>query len=124
MPHSDLPDPCVVAVDPSRSGHCAPPIALSPSRCTIGRMDDVTPDNDTANRTQGDGLADESVALEHAAERLSDRFPDVPREDIDRLVGEHSEEYADAPVRDFVPVLVEHEVKAELREGAEPDRRE
>ncbi|MBN9629404.1 MAG: hypothetical protein J0I18_02160 [Actinobacteria bacterium] len=76
------------------------------------------------NTTTHDGLADESVALEHAAERLSARFPDVPREDIDRLVEEHSEEYDDAPVRDFVPVLVEHEVKAELRENAEPEQPE
>lgn len=85
-----------------------------------------TPDDDTANdtadtatRAQGDGLSDQTVALEHAAERLSARFPEVPREDIDRLVGERSEEYEDAPVKDFVPVLVEHDVKAELREGGD-----
>ncbi|WP_243768936.1 three-helix bundle dimerization domain-containing protein [Leifsonia sp. TF02-11] len=90
-------------------------------------MDEVTPVNAGTirdNTTTHDGLADESVALEHAAERLSARFPDVPREDIDRLVEEHSEEYDDAPVRDFVPVLVEHEVKAELRENAEPEQPE
>jgi len=78
-----------------------------------------TPDDDTAARAQGDGLSDQTVALEHAAERLSARFPEVPREDIDRLVEERSEEYDDAPVKDFVPVLVEHDVKAELRESAE-----
>jgi hypothetical protein len=78
-------------------------------------MDEVNPGNDTAKRPLGEGLTDESVALEHAAERISEKFPDVPREDIDRLVEEHSEEYDGAPVRDFVPVLVEHEVKAELR---------
>ena len=92
-------------------------------------MDELTPDNstpdnstpgdETATRAHGDGLSDQTVALEHAAERLSARFPEVPREDIDRLVEEHSEEYDDAPVKDFVPVLVEHDVKAELRQSAE-----
>ena len=65
-------------------------------------------------RTQGAGLQDETVALERAAERLSDRFPEVPKEQIDALVEEHYEQYEDAPVRDFVPVLVEHEVRTEL----------
>jgi len=64
-------------------------------------------------RPQG-GLQDEAVALEHAAERLSDRFPEVPKEQIDQLVEEHYEQYENAPVRDFVPVLVEHEVRTEL----------
>ncbi|MEY9951501.1 three-helix bundle dimerization domain-containing protein [Leifsonia sp. EB34] len=65
-------------------------------------------------RTQGAGLQDEAVALEHAAERLSDRFPEVPKEEIDQLVEERYEQYEDAPIRDFVPVLVEHDVRTEL----------
>lgn len=65
-------------------------------------------------RTQGGGLQDEAVALERAAERLSDRFPEVPREEIDQLVEERYEQYEDASVRDFVPVLVEHDVRTEL----------
>lgn len=81
-------------------------------------MDEENPRNETDQRAAG-GLGDESVALEHAADRLSARFPEVAREDIDRLVDEHREEYEDASVRDFVPVLVEHDVKAELREGVD-----
>jgi molybdate-binding protein len=80
-------------------------------------MDELNPGNDAATRSSREGPADESVALEHAAQRISEKFPDVPREDIDRLVEEHSEEYDGAAIRDFVPVLVEHEVKAELRES-------
>lgn len=72
----------------------------------------MTSEND--KRSQGAGLQDEAVALEHAAERLSDRFPEVPKEEIDQLVEEHYEQYEGAPVRDFVPVLVEHEVRTEL----------
>lgn len=76
----------------------------------------MTPRDKTAERIPGAGPADESVALERAAARISEKFPEVPRDDIDRLVEEHSEEFDGAPVRDYVPVLVEHDVKAELRE--------
>ncbi|MDN4614165.1 hypothetical protein P5G50_06830 [Leifsonia sp. F6_8S_P_1B] len=61
---------------------------------------------------------DETVAVEHAAERLAERFPEVPRARIDELVEKHHEEFDDAAVRDFVPVLVEHEVKKDLTAGS------
>jgi len=63
---------------------------------------------------------DETIAVEHAAERLADRFPEVPREQIDELVEKHHEEFDDASVRDFVPVLVEHEVRKDLTADASP----
>jgi len=65
--------------------------------------------DDTKNAT------DEDIAVEHAAERLADRYPQVPRERIDELVEKHHEEFEGAPVRDFVPVLIEHDVKQELK---------
>ena len=58
---------------------------------------------------------EEDIAVEHAAERLADRYPEVPREHIDELVEKHHEEFEGAPVRDFVPVLIEHDVKQELK---------
>jgi hypothetical protein len=57
---------------------------------------------------------DELDAVEHAAERLAERFPGVPRERIDELVERRHEAFDDAPVRDFVPVLVEHQVRKDL----------
>ena len=57
---------------------------------------------------------DEDIAVEHAAERLAERYPSVPRERIDELVEKHHENFEGAPVRDFVPVLIEHDVKQEL----------
>lgn len=57
---------------------------------------------------------DEDIAVEHAAERLAGRYPDVPRERIDELVEKHRVDFDGAPVRDFVPVLIEHDVKQEL----------
>jgi hypothetical protein len=62
--------------------------------------------------TGHDTNADEElVAVEHAADRLAERFPGVPRDRIQQLVQERHEEFSGAPVRDFVPVLVEHDVK-------------
>jgi hypothetical protein len=58
--------------------------------------------------------AEEDLAVEHAAERLADRYPGVPRERIDELVEKYHGEFDGAPVRDFVPVLIEHDVKREL----------
>ena len=63
--------------------------------------------------------SDEDIAVEHAAERLAERFPEVPRQRIDELVEKHHEEFEGAPVRDFVPVLIEHDVKQELASDAE-----
>lgn len=57
---------------------------------------------------------DELVAVEHAASRLAERFPNVPRDHIERLVHERHVTFEGAPVRDFVPVLVEHDVKRVL----------
>ena len=59
--------------------------------------------------------SEEDVAVEHAADRLADRFPEVDRDRIDELVEQRHQEFDGAPVRDFVPVLVEHDVKRELR---------
>ena len=63
--------------------------------------------------------SEEAAAGEHAADRLADRFPDVDRDRIDELVEQRHREFDGAPVRDFVPVLVEHDVKQELREERE-----
>lgn len=61
---------------------------------------------------------DELAAVEHAAERLAERFPGVPREHIDELVERTHEAFDDAAVRDFVPVLVEHQVRKDLSAGS------
>ncbi|MGO4298934.1 three-helix bundle dimerization domain-containing protein [Leifsonia sp. RAF41] len=57
---------------------------------------------------------EEDIAVEHAAERLAERYPEVPRQRIDELVEKHYEQFDGAPVRDFVPVLIEHDVKQVL----------
>lgn len=58
-------------------------------------------------RTEQQGIADIATAL-----RI--RFPDVAPGTIDTLISaEHAR--LDGPIRDFVPVLVEHAVRERLR---------
>ena len=64
--------------------------------------------------------ADEEVAIGHAVDRLAERFPTVPRDRIIDLVHRRHLEYTGAPVRDFIPVLIEHDVKRELLADVEP----
>ncbi|WP_348786540.1 hypothetical protein [Leifsonia sp. NPDC080035] len=60
---------------------------------------------------------EELIAVQHAADRLAERFPDVARERIDELVRTRHAGYAGAHVRDFVPVLVEHDVRKDIIAG-------
>ena len=63
---------------------------------------------------------DEEVAIDHAVDRLAERFPTVPRDRIADLVHQRHVDYTGAPVRDFIPVLIEHDVKRELAEEVRP----
>ena len=58
----------------------------------------------------------EDVAIDHVVDRLTSQFPSVPHEVIETRVTEAHASFEDAPVRDFVPVIVEHDVKEQLRE--------
>jgi hypothetical protein len=57
---------------------------------------------------------DEEVAIDHAVDRLAERFPHVDRDRIVELVHSRHREFTGASVRDFIPVLIEHDVKREL----------
>src|SRR5664279_1173688 len=50
---------------------------------------------------------DEREAVEQVCTRLTGRFPDVPVDEVRRMVHEVHDEI-DGPVRAYVPVLVEH----------------
>ena len=54
----------------------------------------------------------QAVAL--VAARLHARFPQTPRDVIDRAVFEAHREFDDQPIRDFVPILVERQVRDQL----------
>ena len=66
--------------------------------------------------TRMEKAENEDAAIHHVVDRLTSRFPSVPPDDIEARVAEVHESFDDAPVRDFVPVIVEHDVKAQLRE--------
>ena len=62
----------------------------------------------------------EDAAVEHVVERLTSRFPDLPPRLVEQTVTEIHDSFDGAPIRDFVPVIVEHDAKDVLRhaEGA------
>ena len=64
---------------------------------------------------------EEARAVDQVIDRLAKRFPDVPRDTVAAIVGEEHLGLEGNPIRDFVPVLVEHEARDRLRaEGATP----
>jgi len=54
--------------------------------------------------------AHEVDAVEGVCHRLTERFPDVPPDTIERTVREIHGHF-DGPIRDYVPVLVEHQAR-------------
>ena len=58
----------------------------------------------------------EDAAIDHVVDRLTSQFPSVRADDIEARVAEVRESFDEAPVRDFVPIIVEHDVKERLRE--------
>jgi len=53
-------------------------------------------------------------------ERLAARFPTLPRDHIVEVVHQEHDRMDGARVRDFIPLLVEHEATERLRLEAEP----
>jgi len=60
----------------------------------------------------------EDAAMAHVVDRLTTQFPSVPVGTIEDAVDAVHGTFDEAPVRDFVPVIVEHDVKEQLREAA------
>jgi ribosomal 50S subunit-associated protein YjgA (DUF615 family) len=58
---------------------------------------------------------DENRAVQQVAEHLVEKFPQVDRTQIESLVREKHEALQGNPIRDFVPRLVEHGAKEQLR---------
>ena len=65
--------------------------------------------------------ADEDKAIQAVIDRLAERFPDQDPDRIAAVVSEAHAKLAGNPVRDYVPVLVEHDARDRLQaEGAHP----
>jgi hypothetical protein len=62
---------------------------------------------------------DERVLVDRIPERLAAHFPEIARERIAEVVEEEYRRFDGRPIRDFVPVLTEHQARDRLRgEGA------
>lgn len=60
------------------------------------------------------GVTEELRALAHVVDRLVDKYPAVPREDIEDIVHQEHRLLDTGRVRDYVPILVEHAAKDRL----------
>jgi len=63
---------------------------------------------------------DEAHAIGEVVDRLGDRFPSLARAHVEQIVHEEWHRLDQGRVRDFVPVLVEHEARERLRREATP----
>jgi hypothetical protein len=59
----------------------------------------------------------EDQAVSQVIDRLVERFPDRPRSFIEDVVGTERHLLDGKPIRDYVPVLIEHGAKARLRQA-------
>ena len=58
---------------------------------------------------------DEAHAIDDITERLAARFPTLERSHVEEIVQDEWHRLDEGRVRDFVPVLVEHEARGRLR---------
>lgn len=63
---------------------------------------------------------EEDRAIDQVIARLAERFPTISHAHIGQVVYEEQHRLDENPVRDFVPVLVEHAASDRLRDEAEP----
>lgn len=60
----------------------------------------------------------EHEAIRHVTEHLAaDYAQEHPAAEVEQVVEEKQTQYADAPVRDFVPILVERDARERLDES-------
>ena len=65
----------------------------------------------------------ETQALAVVAQRMRDRFPNIPLEVVDAAVVRFHREYDGRPIREFVPLLVERQVREHLSGSIPAQRR-
>jgi hypothetical protein len=59
-------------------------------------------------------VQNETDAIQHVVGRLRGQFSELPAAEIERTVHDKYESFADSPIRDFVPVLVERAARKQL----------
>ncbi len=66
----------------------------------------------------------EARGVEEVIDRLAQKYPDVERAEIAKIVAEEHQALDGHPVRDFVPVLVEKHAKKRVKHLARHETRE
>jgi hypothetical protein len=67
-----------------------------------------------ADHKAGHRALAERAAIETVVQRLTSQFPEVPLETIQQAVRGEYDDYDSSTIRDFVPILVERAIRAEL----------
>jgi hypothetical protein len=67
------------------------------------------PDHRTAHRARAG-----QAALDHIVQRLANQFPELGQDTITSAVRGEDDGFRNSKVRDFLPILVERSVRAEL----------
>jgi hypothetical protein len=62
----------------------------------------------------------EEVAMVQVAQRLHERFPAVPEDQIEQTVQAEYHRFDGSPIRDFVPIFVERNAREDLLAFAIP----
>jgi hypothetical protein len=83
--------------------------ATMTDRMTSGEGVRVAAEDQQRHRQQS-----EKMALAKIADRIATQFPELPAEQIEQAIHGRYEAFDQAPVRDFVPVLVERQVRRDL----------
>ena len=65
----------------------------------------------------------ETQTLAVVAQRIRDQFPNLPPEFVDAAVARFHREYDGRPIREFVPLLVERQVREHLSGNIPAQRR-
>jgi hypothetical protein len=60
--------------------------------------------------------SEENRAIDEVIDRLAEQFPQLPADDVATAVNQTRPEFAHAPIRDFIPLFIERDAKARLRE--------
>jgi hypothetical protein len=66
----------------------------------------------------GPRARDEELMMARVARSIQDRFPEVSAEEIDARIEGARRWYANAPVREYVALMIEREIVVELEQRA------
>jgi hypothetical protein len=61
---------------------------------------------------------EETRHLEAAEVELRNQFPNIPAQRVHEAIEAEHKSFERAPIRDYVPLLVARDVRAQLRQGA------